>query len=160
MKRLRAFSMVELMVAMIVSSIVIGVALTVYMNLNQYYQDFKEKGKIDSELLLLVSTMRADMEKSYEVHGDNSDLTMVFEAGKTINYSFEGKFILRKIDDVTDTFYNPIQEVEVNYLDNENKYVNDLLVNIKQVESIFPLHITKEYSRDLLFYIDPINNEH
>lgn len=148
------------MVAMIVSSIVIGIALTVYMNLNQYYLDFKDKGKKDCDLLMLVSTLRADMDKSYEVHGDNSELTMVFEAGKTIQYSFEDNLMLRTVNEVTDTFYNPVQEIEVNYLDNENKYVNDLLIDIKQGEFIFPLHITKEYSRDLLFYIDPINNEH
>ncbi len=152
--------MIELMVAMIVSSIVIGIALTVYMNLNQYYLDFKDKGKKDCDLLMLVSTLRADMDKSYEVHGDNSELTMVFEAGKTIQYSFEDNLMLRTVNEVTDTFYNPVQEIEVNYLDNENKYVNDLLIDIKQGEFIFPLHITKEYSRDLLFYIDPINNEH
>lgn len=152
--------MIELMVAMIVSSIVIGVALTVYINLNQYYTDFKAQGKKDSDLLMLVSTLRADMEKSFEVNGDNSDVNMVLEAGKTIQYSFKDKFILRTVNEETDTFYNPVQEVEVNYLDNENKYVNDLLINIKQGETVFPLHITKEYSRDLLFYIDPINNEH
>ena len=160
MKKLKAFTMIELMVAMIVSSIVIGIALTIYMNLNQYYLDFKEKGKMDSELLMLVSTFRSDMDKSYEVHGDNSDLTLVFEAGKTINYSFEGNCVIRTKSEVTDTFYNKVQEIEVNYLDNENKYVNDILINIKQGEFVFPLHITKEYSRDLLFYIDPINNEH
>ncbi|PKP20789.1 MAG: hypothetical protein CVU05_08330 [Bacteroidetes bacterium HGW-Bacteroidetes-21] len=158
--RIKAFTLIEMIVAMIISSVVIGLALTVYGRINEYFIDLNKIGEKYNNTLMLVSNLRNDFERAIEIKGDNSQIMVLLENEMNNTYDFNGDVVVRTSKEQSDTFFLPQKNIETKYCDDKQEYLSELTIDFMQGEQIIQLHLIKDYSRDLMFNILQQKYEH
>lgn len=120
--RLKAFSFLEVLVAIVISGIVISTAYSVYIYSGKQFFRFKTIKAGITDYFEFTSTLNRDFEAANKVV-KKSDYEMEMQlAKKNINYQFESNYILRTINLNTDTFFFFVENVEyttLNQLSNE-----------------------------------------
>jgi prepilin-type N-terminal cleavage/methylation domain-containing protein len=155
-KPAKAFTLIELMVAMLISSVVIGIAMGIYVNLQKYALKSTEKDHFYKELLFFESSFRRDIENCCTIQAKSQEL-FIQNSSQLIIYDFSQEYILREWPDKIDTFHIPVTGFDLEYLDSEQAYINEIQLEFSFGGDAIPYYISKTYSRDLLHAIDIIN---
>jgi len=127
MKKVKAFTLMELLIGMIISTIVISFC---YMSYTLIYKQFMNYKTIKMELvqaLELNSVLNNDIGNSELVVFDNNELTLLNKQNEILKYNFNETEILRKSVDIIDTFKLKPINIVPHYLANENNLSNVLL---------------------------------
>jgi len=148
--KLHAFTVLELIVVMIISSIVIMALFTVMSNTQQLFQMSVSQSYKEVELFDFTQLLIHDMQKANAVyrHGDE----IVLELGpKKYVYEFSDEIVVRNRGAVADTFYITVQDIE-------SVRHRDLPLYIETLSFVLPdlldderITIAKQYSRGQLF---------
>jgi len=112
MNKTKAFTVIELTVVMILSSIVISIAYLSFDILQKQYRNYRES----NDKIAMISKLHRLLHTDF----NNSEIIIKTDAGiltnygtKQINYEFDFGFILRKDGEITDTFFVKIKEPEM-----------------------------------------------
>lgn len=127
MKKVKAFTLMELLIGMIISTIVIGFC---YMSYSLIYKQFMTYKAIKIELveaMELNSVLNNDMGNSELILFDNNELTLVNEGKDALKYTFNETAVLRTAAAVVDTFKLKPINIVAHYLANENNLSNVVL---------------------------------
>ena len=104
---LKAFTIVELMVVMLLSLIVFGAALTTYQLLYKQFTHYEKISTMGLEMQLLHTFLQQDWNNSQSVNVKNRAVFFKKQPSNII-YHFENEYIVRFIDHAfqkTDTFF-------------------------------------------------------
>ena len=104
MYKLKAFTLMELLIGMIISSIVISFCYMSYSMIYKQYMNYKAVKVELVEALELNSVLNSDISKAEKIVFDNNKLILIKEENKSFEYNFLEKYILRKTGEVVDTF--------------------------------------------------------
>lgn len=118
--KLKGFSFIEIMVAIIISGIVISTAYSVY--LFTYKQVFRFSG-IKEEIrdyFELSEVLNNDVENAKKIIEKNNREVQMQLSGKTIDYLFDDDMILRNMENRTDTFLFLVSALQLNSIDLPN----------------------------------------
>jgi prepilin-type N-terminal cleavage/methylation domain-containing protein len=154
-RKIKAFTLIELVVTMVISSIVVMLAFTCYEITYKQYLNFRKSNNTVTQVILFNSLFKQDVLLSDLVSKtDDNDITLRMNDSVSVNYSFGSNYILRKYNELTpDTF--PITSVTVkeqfqNNLVDENGLVDDITISgVVRGENVF-FSCSKEYDADLL----------
>lgn len=141
--RLKAFSFIEVMVAIVISGIVIG---TVYSVLIFSYKQFHKYTAIKTatrNYFEFLQVFNMDFEQAKEiVRVDEQEIKMNC-LNKQIIYEFEDEFILRTVDIQTDTFFLINSGIEANIVDESSgkNSIDYITISVKEQ----PLTFYKNY---------------
>lgn len=162
MNRLKAFTLVELLVGMIISAIIITIC---YYGYSIIYKQYIMYRKIKSEI---VKTMQLDTilkedftESEITIYGNNV-LFLIKKEG-TINYEFKDSCILRIHRGITDTFRLTINDFTLHQLPiSSGNVVDAFSFESKFLNEKQRFHFEKNYSAETLINtIFPfIENQH
>ncbi|HLC83714.1 MAG TPA: prepilin-type N-terminal cleavage/methylation domain-containing protein [Bacteroidia bacterium] len=155
MQKLKAFTLMELLIGMIVSAIVISFC---YMSYGMIYKQFINYKTVKQELVETMqfhSVLNRDFADAQKVLFKENELTLV--NAKNVSYNFETEFVFRQAGEVVDTFFlNPVN-ISVDYLMTENnlskpvvQFSFDALVLGEQEHFLF----SKRYDAEMI-----VNNE-
>ena len=156
MKKLKAFTIVELSVTLLISAIVISIAYFAFLLfINQYKVQQKKSGFI-REYFLFCKVMQTDMDRSDFIKDSASylDFGYLNSSGRVI-YDFGDSFVTRKFSGIADTFYVKKLRYEFSHVNESSDMVNSVKVLFDlqkdQLEAVF----NKAYSsREQLKHID------
>jgi prepilin-type N-terminal cleavage/methylation domain-containing protein len=157
--KLNAFTLIETLVALAISSIVIGLASLVFLS----FASLQKKQSTDdikySDLLLFMNAITYDIETSSRVTGDETEMILEFDTipYKTY-YLFHDNEVLRNVQTKSDTFNFVVQDIELLRLKEDYELITTFTGNIIQDNCEFPVKIVKDYPRSLLFCINIKNN--
>jgi len=115
-KKLKAFSIIEVMVSIVISGIVISTAYSVYVFT---YKQFFRFASVKTEIrnyFELSSVLTRDFETAKKVIKKGNQEVEIQLIDNQINYSFFNNHILRTINYHTDTFYFVVSDVEMNII--------------------------------------------
>lgn len=116
MKRISAFTLVELIVTMVFSSIIVSLAFAVFSNTNKvYHKAYDQYGKTN-ELLLLQSVLNQDCSMARLVIFENDIMTVEDMNCNKINYTITSDRIIRNYGAIADTFHIGTHNDSVRYL--------------------------------------------
>jgi prepilin-type N-terminal cleavage/methylation domain-containing protein len=153
---LKAFTLMELVVAMIISSIVVLTAYESYAITSIQCADYKKKSTLIGQSYQLNMLLNQDCFNAGTICL-NSDSNLIFKAdgNPDITYSFRNNYILRQVNQVVqDTFYfttsNMQAKFESNLLQDNRNLLDDFSFKIKVLgEDVF-IRLRKEYAADVL----------
>lgn len=152
MNKLKAYTIVEMIVTMLITSVTISIAYSSFRIINGQFGQYKTRSHRNYELVLLDKFMMKDFTNALRIIKNADGYSCQYQ-DKIINYEFEDSFILRK-SNLTDTFKLKIVEPKF-YFMNEEEFVPGSLIDKVEFTGIIedeslPFLYKKEYGADIL----------
>lgn len=159
-QRVKAFTLMELTVAMLISAIVIAITYTAYQLISNYYSDYHKKHEEMAVLIRLDELLRRDFEKAQSIQLMPDGYQFALQP-LAVTYRFTSEGALR-ISTVTDTFKVTLSQVQASFegqpisKDNltgdepEAGRIDALAFRVLYRKENFPYHYHKTYSSENL----------
>ncbi|WP_205511070.1 PulJ/GspJ family protein [Longitalea arenae] len=105
--RLQSFTIIELIMAMLISSVIISMVYYVYILFNHQFSNYREKAGAIDEYLVLQKALQTDIESADAIRAPSAnEMTCSSNAAEQmISYTFSEGFITRSDGAVLDTFH-------------------------------------------------------
>jgi prepilin-type N-terminal cleavage/methylation domain-containing protein len=154
MKKIKAFTLMELIIGMIIGSIVVGFCYTGYRMILKQYLDFKKTKTEIGETMQFNTALRNDFVNAQTISYNENHLVMLNDSSK-IEYEFAETFILRDVKDVSDTFHLKPKEIQPVFLSeiNENLIIQGFSFNAEILGEKEIFQYQKNYSADFLMQL-------
>jgi hypothetical protein len=110
-KRVKAFTIMEVTVAMLLAAIVIAITYTVYTIIIRSYSSYNAKNSNMAVLIRLDELLRKDFEKAEIIYKTESGLSCT-NGNKVAIYEFKPDAVIRT-SGITDTFKVEVQAVSI-----------------------------------------------
>ncbi len=145
--RLRSFTIMELIMAMLISSVIIAIVFYVYLLFNHQFSNYREKANAIDEYLVLQKALQTDLESADVIStpSPNEITCMGIPDGRTVLYTFNNAWIARSCGDAQDTFRIKNNGYEATPL-NETGLVESLVLKITVSAVPFRTTYRKIYS--------------
>ena len=152
--RLKAFSLIELLVALVIGGIVIGIACKMYLIANQQFRQYKKGTEKTAQEVVLKGLLHTDFFQSISVIRKSENSIEAEFSDKTINYQWSPDFVVRTDNSIKDTFFIPVDSVRMKFQNNQqdqsDELVDQLVIVSKEAEQEQEFCFFKEYSADVL----------
>lgn len=152
-KRIRAFTIMELTIAMLISAIVIGITYTVYSIVSHSYNSFSGKSEDMALVARLDEWLKKDFDRAEIILKDTAGIVL-HKNGELIKYKFDGDNVVRiglktdsfkiKNDSVSVLFENKI--VSESTTSDEDKRLDEMDIQLLLQNEKITYHYHKVYS--------------
>ncbi len=152
MNKVKAYSMMELMIVMGISTMVIAIAYTGYTMFYKQYLSFKQNTDRVAEVSLFDRLLVSDFSKSKYVIKKSDAIECVYK-DKVIRYKWEDIYILRYDHNLLDTFKIEVNNLKIQFQDKtaeENMLVDKIVFENGKEDNIRRFYYSKVYGADIL----------
>src|ERR1035437_4240342 len=104
MQKLKAFTLLELLIAMVISSIVVAFGYSVYSLMYKQYLSYKKTKTEIVKTMQFNTVLTNDFYNSEEITFSENTIVIFKKNNEPLLYTFNDNFILRKTNEITDTF--------------------------------------------------------
>jgi type II secretory pathway pseudopilin PulG len=145
--KVRSFTIIELIMAMLISSVIISMVYYVYILFNHQFSNYREKANAIDEYLILQKALQTDMGSADVISTPSAtEITCSdLPEGKMLSYTFSSEFITRSNGEATDTFHIKNSGYEPTYF-KETTMVEILVLKISVSGVPFRTTYKKLYS--------------
>ena len=154
---LKAFTLIELVVAMLISATVIALASGVFLSFSNMYKKAHFEESKELTFCFFENNLRREIDKAYSLTYLDDILTLTFLHNPPLTYAFEDSLMIKTTFNSIDTFRLNYQEFQLGTLKtNRGDWITDIyfMLIINKLE--YPIHIRKVYDNETLFN----NNDH
>jgi type II secretory pathway component PulJ len=138
MQKIKAYTLMEVTVAMLLSALTITICYSAYGIVGNYFKSFQVKNALADEVLSLRHTLDRDMERSDCILKTEEGFEFLQDSSKII-YVFTDKYIIRRLNELhTDTFKLQLKELK-SFFETEEVVATDTVDQIN-----FKLNLTKD----------------
>lgn len=154
-KKLEGFTILEMIVTMIISTIIIILIYEVFLHIETNWSAFHKKQQHITSLILLKRTLEKDFENANYIQTSNEVNYELVSETDTINYVIDSN-IVRIIGEIRDTFDVKLDRLNVQYVKfQDNKgIVKKIVFNINNPVEIKDAMFTKYYTSSELMNIN------
>ena len=158
MQKLKTFTLIELIVAMLISSLVITISYYSYSIISRQFIYFRNINEYTIEITRLNTVLKTDFAESKYCSQQANGLSFVFEDNRKVSYEFYPEHIIRYMPGLTDTFH--IQPANLNKLffnepsNNPKGLIDELSFESQQDKEIKYFHYRKDYGADVLIMLE------
>ncbi|MCC8427244.1 type II secretion system protein J [Mucilaginibacter sp. UR6-11] len=151
--KVKAFTIMEVTVAMLIASIAIGITYTIYTIVAKSYSVYNVRSNNTAVLIRLDELLKNDFEHADRILKTQNGITLK-GPGKLVNYEIESDFIVRTAG-ITDTFKVKTQEINTSFenaplteinSDEEQNRIDELQMMVLFEDKKIPYHYFKQYS--------------
>ena len=130
--KLKAFSFLEVLVAIVISGIVISTVYSVYVFTHKQYFKFNAAQSKMRNYFEFSTTINRDFEKAKKVIMLNNYEIELQLVEQNINYQFNNEAVIRTVNLNTDTFHFTVNDIEFNLVNelSKEKLIDYLKMNI------------------------------
>lgn len=157
MKKLPAFTMIELLVTIVISSIVIGFALGIYYQVNGYFSKNSRQQEDINKIVTFQSVLYNDMEIAKEVYCLSDRITLTYR-DNLITYKFYDEYLTRETMHHTDTFFILVTGLSSEKLDSYSDFAKEITFLVENGDTPWQFRYFKQYTRDVLFSLSQKKN--
>jgi Tfp pilus assembly protein PilE len=161
-KRVKAFTIMEISVTMLISAIVIGITYTAFSIVNQSYRSFQHKNEDIAVLMRLDELLRNDFSKANMICKTTNGI-FIKKGSDSVTYEFEPSFTVRT-SSITDTFKVTMQGLvtgfeaapitTINPVTEQNR-IDELEFSVLFENEKIPYYYRKQYSSTDLIERNP-----
>ena len=160
--RVKAFTLLEVTIAMLIAAIVIGIAYTAFSIVHKTYSAYHTKNNEMATVLRLNELLKKDFKRAGIVLKDTNGLVLK-DTSNLVRYRFEEAYVIR-IAGIIDTFKLQTETITVGFegvpVDvvsdtEEQNRVDDLIFNLLFRDEKIPYHYHKQYSSADLIQRNP-----
>lgn len=116
MKKVKGFTLMELLVGMVISALVISFGYQAFHLIGKQFSSYRSAKKELNERELFQSVFSRDLASSYTARKIQNQIDLALDSSR-IEYKFEDEFILRNTNLSKDTFYLPVREMSTGAAD-------------------------------------------
>ena len=153
-RKIKAFTIIELVVVMILTSIIVGIVYSAYSIVGNQYTGYKKINTQNSRVALLSMLLNKDFSTSCFIKSGEDKIFFYDKENNTITYEFWENCITRNSNAVTDTFFISSLNVEMKFLNQKQQFHNSLVDELNFETAIFEeqqlFHFKKKYAADIL----------
>lgn len=153
MHKLKAFTLMELLVGMVISSIVIAFGYSAYALIYKQYVSYKSVKTTVVETMQLHTTMSNDFNNAECITFGENKLKLS-GSNKLLMYNFIDSLVIRGDQEMSDTFKlaaNDIQTTSVfNHGTNNDRLINSLQFDVSVFDNKEHFTFTKRYTAQTL----------
>lgn len=157
MKRLAAFTLVELSVVMLLTAIVTTIAFLTLSILQGSLGKFKKDSDALIQMELLHRLLSQDMAQSIEVVSDENGIRTIGKKGLAI-YQFHSEGVWRQKAGLTDSFYFETSMLKKKFQGTEmqlpDQLLDELTFEAYHKKETFPFVFHKMYGADVLMRVE------
>lgn len=135
MKKIRSFTLVELLIAMVLSTIVITLSYRVLDNLQWLYHHSSAQNEILNEIMLVQNLINKDCAQAPVAVFSPGQFAIKRLDQSEVTYSFSEHEIIRNEQGKVDTFRVGPMEFDVQYLFSLEPYVETLNISVSLTKS-------------------------
>lgn len=161
--RLKAFTIMEMTVTMLIAAILMGITYTAFIIINKSYSSFNIKNKDMAELEQLDELLRKDFDRAEIIQKDQNGISFKKADLTLIKYEFNPDYIVRTSGRV-DTFKFKTEELSTSFegqamnetreSEEENR-LDELDISLLFQNEKIPYHYYKQYSSVNLIQRNP-----
>jgi prepilin-type N-terminal cleavage/methylation domain-containing protein len=146
-KRLKAFTLLELLVAMAITGIVISISGLVYNMTGRQFSSYRETSRHISSVFALNSRIAADFNDASSIERDEAGLRIERMKKSPVQYNFTTKAVLRTEVGRTDTLHIKTEHVQFKFRSEpqEKGLVDELSFKAVVMEEQESLHFIRQY---------------
>ena len=156
-QKVRAFTIMEVTVTMLIAAIVIMIVYTAYRIIGRSYADYDRKNKLISELVLADKILKKDFNQALDIVQTLHGILILMPEGQ-VDYAFDENYIIRSQNELRiDTFKLRDNKVLLAYKNRETRddqSIDNLLISCKFDNQDINLNYHKTYSAEQLFKQD------
>ena len=147
MKKLNAFTIVELVTAMAISAVLVSLGYLCLTIQSHNFDKYRRRTSAMATLRLLEARSTLDIDEAEWVRDTlEAKQWVINRRHETIHYRVYPKFVIRETGLQTDTFAIGIRSVNVGYLDDTTRLVNEIRILARIGEDTLPITLNKQYS--------------
>lgn len=150
---IRAFSITEVLVSLVVSAIIVGITFVLFEILSERMYDFRDQNIYISDLNRFTYSINKDMFDSDKLSGNNETLIFTMYSGGRIEYRRQQDYVVRSKEEFIDTFRLSVGRLTMDTITNGDKNViyQRLKIDVRGGESDYNLRFFKKvYSESLM----------
>jgi type II secretory pathway pseudopilin PulG len=110
-----AFTIIEVLVTLMITSLVILISSTVYVTFSGYFNGFKANSEMHQQLFLFDRQINLDFQNAGKAFLSGDDLVISHNNNEEINYRFVDQMIVRLENENSDTFHIQFSNLQFNY---------------------------------------------
>lgn len=149
MKKLKGFTMIELIVSLIISGILISICLRVYTNFNQYINRTLTNQDNENKIVWFALRLKEDIFKADYISGDSETLN-IYINGRKNTYNFLSNYVLiNRNDTQTDSIGIIIKDIKVDYY--KKGFINYIEFDYENGGNFYTFSSNKKYLPGFLF---------
>ena len=151
-RRMKSFTLIELIVTMIISSIGIGIMGSAYRIVNHQYSSYKKMNEGISHIKQLNALLHKDFDNAMQVNWRNGTLEILNEKDeKEIIYKFNHNTITRLQANVNDVFEIKIIGIKGMLMDQPlTGIIDELQIEVLVNGANQHFHFKKQYGADVM----------
>lgn len=153
MKRILAFTIIELLVAMALSGIIVAFAYNVYAMTNDSYKRLVDQNGEKNEIFGLQSLLEHDFDVASRAFYEQGEVRIELTDKSTVNYRFLADVLIRKEGVRIDTFRLLTYETSFSYLFDTPPLLEMLVIKVGTPENLYyTLNARIDYSGRMKFF--------
>lgn len=151
MKKLPAFTLMELLIGMIISSIVIGFGYATYALIYKQYLNYKSVKEQLVETVQLHAALSTDLRYSELISFRDDKLTFYPKNAPELTYRFYDDWITRTDRELTDTFHIAVTDIRKQFIFPDNElFVKQFSFEATTLKEKEYFNFVKNYSSETL----------
>ena len=144
--KVKGFTIVEVLIAMLLGSLAIAFSAWVFLIVSKSFQDSRQDYSFHTEVLQLRHVLENDMDKATAISFDDNVLKIDLADSTVIYYDFYDKTLVRSINQLSDTFYLKISNINPGYENKASHRLNLFSVDVIRKDTTWEtLHFFKKY---------------
>lgn len=149
-----AFTILELLIVMLLSGIVVGLTFLYFTQFQRYIRQQFSASEVYMCSGQFNTVFQQDIDNSGEVYYQSPDLIRVIQSENEIQYEFNEDRIIRKLENVNDTFRLTTSHLSVHEMEDYNDLVDFMEFEVN-IDDGHPQQVSfvKEYNSKTLFTI-------
>jgi hypothetical protein len=149
-RRMQAFTIIDLIIALIISGIITGMGYYILQVLNRQITTYQKKVEVFNDFFLFETAWQQDWEKAtYIRNTGNLEWTFEFSNGTPVSYRLHNHRLIRHGETYRDTL--PVFISNVQYHSNAMQLVEMFDIDLRIAEANVPCTYHKTYpAKDLL----------
>ncbi|MDQ3109895.1 MAG: type II secretion system GspH family protein [Bacteroidota bacterium] len=147
--RIKAFTLLELLVGMILSGIVLTATFTAYRIITRQYESYNGKSAAITEVSFLVSQLQADFENAATLIYNSENRISLQSESRVLEYRFREKYVLRNDLLRVDTFFVAVSGIETFMKSEKEESENSVIDELHIVMNLEGKKETKIYRKEI-----------
>lgn len=147
MQQLKAFTLLELLVAMAITGIVVSIAGLAFSLLDKQVSGYRSESALVNSVFALHGRMQRDIMDAASVNKDEQDIIIERRNRTVIKYTFGDKYVLFAANERTDTFFVAAENIKAFFMQEEAEgLIDELYFEAKVNDQKETFHYTKQYT--------------
>jgi prepilin-type N-terminal cleavage/methylation domain-containing protein len=151
--RIKAFTMIEMLVVLALSGILIAASMQLYLNYDKLIQMKNKQIDCGKETYQFYHIFKHEFDRAISVTASGNQVTLLSSAKTPVQYEFEQDFVVRLHDEMADTFFVKVNDFKA-VKDPVSGFDNIVTLELQNCGETYPIYLAKQYPNDVL-----MNNE-